>query len=112
LKRNNEPAKGLWWFPGGRIHKGESIKETLSREILEETGLQLDSFKLVNVYSRVFPERHDVTIVYLCKCKSGKIKIDSEHSEFKLIKKAPADLHPFLLETIQDSQWETKSNLL
>jgi colanic acid biosynthesis protein WcaH len=105
LKRNNEPAKDLWWFAGGRIHKGESIKETLSREIFEETGLELDTYKLVNVYSRVFPERHDITIVYLCKCKPGKIKIDPEHSEFKLIKKAPNDLHPYLLETIRDSQW-------
>jgi ADP-ribose pyrophosphatase YjhB (NUDIX family) len=105
LKRNNKPAKGLWWFPGGRIHKCESLKETLQREIREETGLDLDSFKLINVYSRVFPERHDITITYLCTCKKGKIVIDSEHSEYKLFKETPSDLHPFLKETIQDSNW-------
>src|ERR1700690_915859 len=58
LKRNNEPAKGEWWFPGGRIHKGESLEQALSREIKEETGLQVTDHKLVNVYSRVFPKRH------------------------------------------------------
>jgi colanic acid biosynthesis protein WcaH len=107
LKRNNEPAKGLWWFPGGRIHKGESLKETLCREILEETGLHLETFKLINVYSRAFPERHDITIVFLCTCKEGKIKVDSEHSEYKLFKEMPHDLHPFLAETICDSKWES-----
>jgi colanic acid biosynthesis protein WcaH len=33
LKRNNQPAKGEWWFPGGRIHLGESLEETLRREV-------------------------------------------------------------------------------
>ena len=33
LKRNNPPAKGEWWFPGGRIRKGETLKEALIREI-------------------------------------------------------------------------------
>jgi ADP-ribose pyrophosphatase YjhB (NUDIX family) len=34
LKRTNQPALGQWWFLGGRIKKGESLEEALSREIL------------------------------------------------------------------------------
>jgi colanic acid biosynthesis protein WcaH len=108
LKRKNQPAKGLWWFVGGRIHKGESLEQTLRREIKEETDLELETFKLINVYSRVFPERHDITIAYLCTCKEGKITLNDEHSEYALFGKIPKGLHPYLLETIQDSQWETK----
>jgi colanic acid biosynthesis protein WcaH len=104
LKRNNEPAKGEWWFPGGRIHKGESFEQTLRREVKEETGLEISTSKLINVYSRVFPQRHDITIAYLCTCKEGKIKIDKEHSEYKLFKQLPKDLNPYLLETIHDAQ--------
>jgi colanic acid biosynthesis protein WcaH len=65
LKRNNEPVKGEWWFPGGRIHKGESLEQTLCREIKQETGLEIIDHNLVNVYSRIFPKRHDITIVAL-----------------------------------------------
>jgi ADP-ribose pyrophosphatase YjhB (NUDIX family) len=82
LRRNNQPVKGEWWFPGGRIHKGESLEQTLYRKIKEETGLEISESKLINVYSRVFPERHDITIVYLCKCKEDKIKLNNEHSKY------------------------------
>jgi colanic acid biosynthesis protein WcaH len=108
LKRNNEPAKNEWWFPGGRMLKGESFKETLVREIREETGLEINSFQFINVYSRIFPERHDITIAYLCKCK-GKIKLNNEHSEYRLVSKDFSDLHNYMLETIKDSKWSIGS---
>ena len=106
LRRKNNPASGQWWFAGGRIHKDESLEETLHREVKEETGLEIESYRFIKAYSRVFPQRHDITIVYLCNCKDSKIKLDSEHSEYKLFKKIPKNLHPYLLETIKDSQWK------
>ena len=94
LRRKNNPAAGQWWFAGGRIHKGESFEETLHREVKEETGLEIESYRFIKAYSRVFPERHDITIVYLCKCKESKIELDSEHSEYKLFKKMPKGFAP------------------
>ena len=108
LKRTNQPALGQWWFPGGRIKKGESLEEALHREVKEETGLELTTCKLINAYSRVFPERHDITIAYLCKCKENKIILNNEHSEYRLFKRTNQDLHPFILETIKDSQWKNQ----
>ena len=104
LRRKNEPAKGEWWFPGGRILKGESLKKALYREIIEETGLELISSEFVGVYSRVFPERHDITIAYLCKCKEGIVRLNEEHSKYAFFSENPDGLHPFLVETIKDSR--------
>jgi ADP-ribose pyrophosphatase YjhB (NUDIX family) len=106
LRRKNNPASGQWWFAGGRIHKGESFEETLHREVKEETGLEIESYRFIKAYSRVFPERHDITIVYLCKCKENKLKLDNEHSEYRLFKKLPKGLQSYLLETIKDSKWK------
>ena len=106
LKRNNKPVKGEWWFPGGRIRKGESPEEALRREAKEETNLDLCDCKLINVYSRVFPERHDITIAYFCKIKPGRIVLNSEHSEYAFFKKLPDDLHPCMLEVVADSGWK------
>ena len=106
LRRNNQPAKGEWWFAGGRMRIGESFEQTLHREVKEETGLEISSQRFINVYSRVFPQRHDITIAFLCKCKEGKVTLDSEHSEYGFFRNLPAGLNSYLLEIIRDSQWE------
>jgi len=104
LRRKNSLAKDQWWFPGGRIRKGESLEDALSREIKEEISLDITTHRLVNVYSRVFPERHDITIVFLCECSEGKVTLNNEHSEYRFFKDIPRDIHPYILQAIQDSR--------
>jgi colanic acid biosynthesis protein WcaH len=38
-KRANEPAKGMWWFPGGRVHFLETRLLAVERKLKEECGL-------------------------------------------------------------------------
>jgi len=102
LRRQNSPAKGQWWFPGGRIRKGETLEEALYREVKEETGLEVIKSKLINVYSRIFDGRHDISIAYLCKCQGDKIILNNEHSEYRYFKSLPKSIHPYLIQVIQD----------
>ena len=41
LKRNNYPALGEWWVPGGRVIKNETLNHAMLRKIKDE--IQLDS---------------------------------------------------------------------
>jgi 8-oxo-dGTP diphosphatase len=41
-----------WGLPGGHAHRGESIEETLRRELREETGLDVRPVKLLRVSAR------------------------------------------------------------
>ena len=41
-KRNNRPAQGYWFVPGGRIMKGEAMNAAFSRLCKEELGLCSD----------------------------------------------------------------------
>jgi 8-oxo-dGTP diphosphatase len=42
VRRANEPARGLWSLPGGRIEPGETAVAAAAREVLEETGLRVE----------------------------------------------------------------------
>ncbi len=46
-RRDNEK----WGLPGGQMQAGESVAEACSREVLEETGLQVRVGKLLSVFS-------------------------------------------------------------
>lgn len=41
VKKTRGPYQGMWDLPGGRPVHGETILETLHREVKEETGLEL-----------------------------------------------------------------------
>jgi 8-oxo-dGTP diphosphatase len=39
IRRGQEPSRGLWSLPGGRVERGETAAEAVVREVREETGL-------------------------------------------------------------------------
>jgi 8-oxo-dGTP diphosphatase len=61
---------GTWALPGGTLEWGETIRQAIPRELLEEAGAKVRSIgKLVGVFSR--PDRdlrfHAVTVVVMCE---------------------------------------------
>ena len=69
--RNNEPAKGFYFVPGGRILKNERIADAFRRIILNETGVSADisqsKFKGVfeHIYDSNFANRSDFGTHYV-----------------------------------------------
>jgi 8-oxo-dGTP diphosphatase len=43
VQRGHEPSMGLYAFPGGRVHVDETDEEAVRRELVEETGLAVES---------------------------------------------------------------------
>lgn len=81
-----------WGIPGGAIELGETLEETASRELKEETNLEAESFTLLNVFSGKdfyfkYPnddELYSVVILYLANDITGELKItDGESFELK-----------------------------
>jgi 8-oxo-dGTP diphosphatase len=83
-KRKNEPSKGKWSVPGGLVELGESVEEAVVREVQEETGLEVDEPRLVDVVNYVsLGEKgaviyHYVILDYLVAVRSGKVKAASD----------------------------------
>jgi colanic acid biosynthesis protein WcaH len=54
--RTHEPAKGVWFVPGGRIEKDERLADAFARILLVETGLALPmaQSRLLGVYEHFY----------------------------------------------------------
>ena len=50
VKRKNEPAKGQWWFPGGRVYFGETRQAAAIRKLKEECGLVAEDVTEIGTY--------------------------------------------------------------
>jgi 8-oxo-dGTP diphosphatase len=68
VRRGQEPAKGSWSVPGGRVEAGESDEVATAREVLEETGLRVQVGRLVGSVERDAPAGGVYVIRdYLCR---------------------------------------------
>ncbi|MEJ3656762.1 NUDIX hydrolase [Actinomycetes bacterium KLBMP 9759] len=70
VQRGNEPGRGLWSIPGGRIEPGETHEAALVREMQEETGLVVHIERLIGVVHRVRFEISD----YRCSVVGGELR--------------------------------------
>lgn len=73
---------GKWEVPGGRIEKDENPKDTLLREILEETGLRCRIIKELPLLEMTSGEYHSRCHVFLAESDSEKVILSEEHSDF------------------------------
>ena len=64
VRRVNEPAKGQWWFPGGRVHFMEAREDAAKRKLMEECGLKAEKVIEAGTFD-VIVERSDVVSVKL-----------------------------------------------
>jgi ADP-ribose pyrophosphatase YjhB (NUDIX family) len=55
VKRKNEPARGLWSLPGGRVEPGETAEAAVVREVAEETGIVAQILREVGTVQRAAP---------------------------------------------------------
>ena len=101
VKRRFEPLAGQWSLPGGRLELGETLEAGLAREMLEETGLEVEVGPVVDVFDRILldPARrvryHYVLIDYLCRPLGGALAHGSDVAAAEFVD--PADLDRYRL---------------
>ncbi|MEM3700682.1 MAG: NUDIX hydrolase [Candidatus Bathyarchaeia archaeon] len=90
-KRKSEPGRGKWSIPGGLVELGESVSQTVVREVAEETGLEVCEPELIDVVDNVVRDEngeikyHFVIIDYFVKLKGGKLNASSDAEELRWV---------------------------
>ncbi len=74
VRRTNEPFKGYWTLPAGFVDAGEDPARAAERECLEETGLQVQAYELLDVLAGQEHMRGaHILIVYRAKVVGGQL---------------------------------------
>ncbi|MEZ5102321.1 MAG: NUDIX domain-containing protein [Thermoleophilia bacterium] len=90
----------VWQCPAGGQEAGESVEETLARELLEETGLALASARRIGS-DLTFLDRNGgiewwEPHNFLVEVGPGDVRLSHEHQAFAWLPLAVADRHPGL----------------
>ncbi len=72
-KRLVKAGFGEWGLPGGHLEYNESLVEAAKRELLEETGLTVDSLEFINITNDPRrTDRHYIHLIFLAKGVHGQ----------------------------------------
>jgi len=78
-RRGIEPRKGQLSFPGGFLEYGEQPEDTVKREAMEETGLAVESCRLLMARTVDYIENVTVvSLVYLVESWNGEFKANDD----------------------------------
>jgi colanic acid biosynthesis protein WcaH len=108
--RDNKPAKGQWWLPGGRVLKNEKLEHAALRKLKEETGLSGTIVKQVGAYDTMFDDApfedvngvHSINTVYLIDVDGAEVKLDELHSKFQWFDHVDEQWHPVVKQVLND----------
>lgn len=105
VKRKKEPAAGQWWFPGGRVHFGETRAATAVRKLNEECGLEAISVEELGTYDVIFEAceagvaTHGITTVFRMSVHDSFVRLDDQSlaAGWRTLREwRRAELHPFV----------------
>jgi colanic acid biosynthesis protein WcaH len=111
-RRTNEPVKGEWFWPGGRLYKGEELSEAAERIAREELGIDVEVHTPIGVYSHFWEtsaakaeSRHTVNVPFRVTPTNGdfEITLDDQHDDYRFVTEVEPELHEYVRQYLTEN---------
>lgn len=115
-KRTNEPAKGEWFVPGGRIHKHERLVDAARRVASEELGVDVEMVEPLGAYEHIYHKaeiddiggKHYLANGFVVETELGinEMDLDDQHGDVRAFTpdELPGDLHEYTAAYLRDAE--------
>lgn len=111
-KRENEPAKELWFVPGGRIHKNETVYEAVTRQGKRELGCSVTIEEELGWYEHFYDSaevdkdlsKHYLAVAFVVSLDNDEIELDDQHSETRWFSEPPKATHEYTRVYLKDAK--------
>jgi ADP-ribose pyrophosphatase YjhB (NUDIX family) len=87
VRRARPPAHGIYTLPGGGVELGETLEEAVTREVREETALEIAPVGLAGYRQAIARdakgdiERHFVILPFAARWIAGEVTLNEELAE-------------------------------
>jgi colanic acid biosynthesis protein WcaH len=104
VKRQDPPAQDQWWVPGGRVLKGEMMKDAAIRKAREEVGIDCHVGPIIHTAETLFPDGpNGIPIHSINSCffmypvsQDFQPQLDDHHYDCWWVNHIPEGLHPYV----------------
>jgi colanic acid biosynthesis protein WcaH len=108
-KRTNEPVKGEWFVPGGRVRKGERLEDAVHRVARKELGIEIEIVESLGAYEHLYREsdvdasggKHYLANGFVVRTDSREFTIDDQHGDVQVFEEIPNNLHQYVEKYVQ-----------
>ena len=121
VRRGQSPSYGKWSLPGGLVELGESTREAIAREIVEECGIAIRVVDVAGVIDRIVHDDaarvryHYVLVDYLAYPESLDVVAGSDAGDaqwFDIERVAELDTTQGLLDMIRRGEALRRTEVL
>lgn len=107
VRRGKQPYKDHWSLPGGGVEPGETVREAVHREVLEETGLVVEVGLVAGYREEIIgPREHYVILAFHCTVTGGELCAGDDAADCAYVDPndvADVLLTPGLLDVFRDA---------